>query len=166
MSGMATATRPGNALQIRKAPARTVSRAEALRLQISQGRFQRGMALFAAFLSILSGGEAYYEHMRGSYNLRWMWTPVWVTPPMIAAVVGALYSERVARTVLPVASAVNLADGLVGFYLHLRGVRRMPGHFRNFLFNITAGPPLFAPLLFSAVGVMGLIATLFRREEL
>ncbi len=136
-----------------------------LRQQISQGRFQRGMALIAASLSLLSGGEAYYEHMRGSYNQRWMWTPIWVTPPMLAAAIGALYSERVARVALPVASLVNLVEGLLGFYLHLRGVRRMPGRFRNLRFNFTMGPPLFAPLLFSAVGSLGLIATFLRREE-
>ncbi len=138
---------------------------EALRRQVSRGRFQRGMAVIAASLSILSGGEAYFEHMRGSFNQRLMWTPVWLTPPMVAAAVGAIYSERVARTVLPIASAANLVDGLLGFYLHLRGVYRMPGRFRNLLFNITLGPPLFAPLLFSAVGVLGLLATFFRREE-
>jgi hypothetical protein len=140
--------------------------AEALGDQISQGRFQRGMALIATTLSVLSGGEAYFEHTRGSFNQRWMWTPVWVTPPMVAAGIGALCSERIARVVLPAASLVNLAEGLVGAFLHLRGIYRMPGRFRNFRFNFTMGPPLFAPLLFSAVGLLGLIATLFRRQEL
>ncbi len=143
-----------------------VRRAEALHDQISRGRFQRGMALIATSLSVLSGGEAYFEHARGSYNQRWMWTPVWVTPPMVAAGIGALYSERVARTVLPVASALNLGEGLLGAFLHLRGIYRMPGRFKNLRFNFTMGPPLFAPLLFSAVGVLGLLAALLRREEL
>jgi len=140
-------------------------RAEMLRRQIGQGRFQRGMALIAVSLSILSGGEAYFEHTRGSFNQRWMWTPVWVTPPMVAAGIGALFSPRIARIALPIASAVNLVDGLVGAYLHLRGIHRMPGRFKNLRFNFTLGPPLFAPLLFSAVGVLGLLAALFRREE-
>ncbi len=140
--------------------------AEHLRRQVSEGRFQRGMALIAVSLGVLSGGEAYFEHTRGSFNQRWMWTPVWVTPPMVAAGVGALFSQRVARLVLPVASAVNLAEGLVGAYLHLRGIYRMPGRLRNFRFNFTIGPPLFAPLLFSAVGLLGLLAAVFRREEL
>ena len=113
----------------------------------------------------LSGGEAYYEHLRGSYNQRWMWTPVWVTPPMLAAAVAAFSSARAARVALPIASTVNLLEGLLGFYLHLRGIRRMSGHVRNLRFNITMGPPLFAPLLFSAVGTLGLVATFLRREE-
>lgn len=161
-----SALRPSFRSPSEQAPATLRRDLEALRQQVSSGRFQRGMALIAAFFSILSGGEAYFEHLRGSYNQRLMWTPIWVTPPMVAGAIGALYSERIARTLLPAASAVNLADGLLGFYLHLRGVYRMPGRFRNLLFNITIGPPLFAPLLFSAVGLLGLLATIFRREEL
>ena len=41
----------------------------------------------------------------------------------------------------------------------------MPGGFRNLQFNITMGPPLFAPLLFCSVGLLGLIAALLRRRE-
>ena len=132
---------------------------------ISQGRFQRVMALVAASLAILSGGEAYFEHLRGSYNQRWMWTPVWVTPPMVLAAAGAAMSERVARVVLPVASIVTFLDGLLGFGLHLRGIKRMPGGFTNLQFNLTLGPPMFAPLLFSAVGILGFIASLLRRSN-
>ena len=147
-------------------PSRPIARrARALGGQIGRGQFQRGMALIAVSLSILSGGEAYFEHTRGSFNQRWMWTPVWVTPPMVTAGIGALFSPRMARIALPVASAVNLAEGLVGAYLHLRGIYRMPGRFGNLRFNFTLGPPLFAPLLFSAVGVLGLLAAIFRREE-
>ncbi len=133
-------------------------------VDISQGRFQRLMALVAASLAILSGGEAYFEHLRGSYNQRWMWTPVWVTPPMVLAAAGAAMSERVARVVLPVASIVTFLDGLLGFGLHLRGIKRMPGGFTNLQFNVTLGPPMFAPLLFSAVGLLGFIASLLRRS--
>lgn len=139
---------------------------DALRQQMGEGRFQRGLALAAAFFAILSGGEAYFEHMRGSFNQRLMWTPVWLTPPMVAAAAGAFYSERIARTLLPLVSAVTLLDGMLGFYLHLRGIHRMPGRFHNWLFNITIGPPLFAPLLFCAVGLLGLLAAFLRREKL
>ncbi len=131
---------------------------------IAHGRFQQGMALTSAFFAILAGGEVYFEHMRGSFNQRAMWTPVWVTPPMLVAAIGAVRSQRIARTVLPIVSAVTFLDGLVGFFLHLRGIRRMPGGFSNLHFNITLGPPLFAPLLFTAVGLLGLIATLLRRR--
>ena len=122
------------------------------------------MALISASLALLAGGEAYFEHLRGSYNQRWMWTPVWVTPPMLGAAVGSMRSPRIAHRVLPVVSLVTFFDGLLGFFLHLRGIRHMPGGFSNIGFNVTMGPPLFAPLLFTAVGLLGFIASLLRRE--
>jgi len=143
-----------------------VGLAENVRRQISEGRFQRGMALLAGYFAVFSGIEAYLEHRRGSFNQRWMWTPVLLTPPMAAAAVGATASQRVARAVLPFVSGVMLLDGLVGFLLHVRGIWRMPGHLRNRSFNVTSGPPLFAPLLFFVAGLLGLAASLFRREEL
>lgn len=133
--------------------------------RIAHGRFQRLMAVTAAVFAVLTGGEAYFEHLRGSFNQRVMWTPVWVTPLMVVGAAGAAVSERVAETVLPMASLVTFADGLLGFVLHLQGIRRMPGGFSNLRFNLTMGPPLFAPLLFASVGLMGLIATLLRRAR-
>lgn len=132
---------------------------------VSHGRFQQLMALTSAFLAVLAGGEAYLEHLRGSYNQRVMWTPVLVTPPMVVAAVGSAVSGRIARLVLPISSIVTFFDGMLGFMLHLRGIKRMPGSFENLEFNMTMGPPLFAPLLFSAVGLLGFVAVLLRREK-
>ncbi len=138
---------------------------EKVESEVAHGQFQQAMAVTAASLAVLAGGEAYFEHMRGSYNQRVMWTPVWVTPPMVAAAVGAVRSRKIAHHVLPVASLVTFVDGLLGFGLHLRGLKRMPGGFHNMAFNVTMGPPLFAPLLFSAVGLLGFIASLLRRSH-
>ena len=132
---------------------------------VAHGRFQQAMALTAASFAVIAGGEAYFEHLRGSFNQRVMWTPILVTPPMAAAAIGAAASGRVARRVLPFAAAAAFLDGLLGFCLHLRGIKRMPGHFGNLRFNMTMGPPLFAPLLFTSVGLMGFIAALLRRGE-
>jgi hypothetical protein len=139
-------------------------RSHGLAKRIAHGRFQQLMAVTAAGFAILAGGEAYFEHLRGSFNQRVMWTPVWVTPPMVAAGIGAVVSERIARKVLPVTSAVVFVDGLLGFALHLRGVERMPGGLKNLEFNVTMGPPAFAPLLLCAVGLMGMVAALLRRK--
>lgn len=130
---------------------------------VGHGRFQQTMALVAALFAVLAGGEAYFEHLRGSFNRRLMWTPVWVTPPMVAAGIGAAFSQRVAENVLPWASAITFLDGLLGFGLHVQGIQRMPGGFRNLQFNFTMGPPMFAPLLLSSVGMLGFIAALLRR---
>jgi hypothetical protein len=136
-----------------------------LAARVAHGQFQRIMAITAAFFGILTGGEAYFEHLRGSFNQRVMWTPVWVTPPMAAAALGSAFSERVARKVLPFTSAVTFLDGLLGFGLHVRGIKRMPGGSDNLQFKITMGPPLFAPLLLSSVGLLGLVAALLRRKN-
>ena len=137
----------------------------ALAANVAHGRFQRVMALVAASFAILAGGEAYFEHQRGSFNRLVMWTPVWVTPPMVIAAIGAVFNQSVAERVLPIAAAANFVDGLLGFGLHLQGIRRMPGGFANLQFNFTMGPPLFAPLLFSSVGLLGFIAALLRRAD-
>lgn len=135
------------------------------RRDVELGRFQRFLALTTAFFAILAGGEAFFEHLRGSFCQRVMWTPVWIAPFVIAAGIGATCSERIARVVLPITAAASLIDGILGFYLHAREVRSMAGGFRNFWFNVTMGPPLFAPLLFCAVGFLGLLASVLRREK-
>jgi hypothetical protein len=132
---------------------------------LRHGEFQRSLALLSAFVAVLAGGEAYVEHLRGSFSQRIMWSPIWLTPPMIVAGCATAVSRRAAHALLPITSVATLFDGLLGFLLHLRGVGRMPGGYANLRFNLTLGPPLFAPLLFSAVGLLGLIASLLRRRE-
>ena len=122
------------------------------------------MALTSAFFAVLAGGEAYFEHLRGSYNKRVMWTPVWVTPSWP----WQLSPQRSAnvRSYRPaLASAATLLDGLLGFLLHLRGSSGCLAASRNLRFNITMGPPMFAPLLLSSVGLLGFLAALLRRGE-
>ena len=132
---------------------------------VAHGRFQRVMALVSAIFAVLAGGEAYIEHLRGSFNQPVMWTPVWLSPLMAAAALGAALSQRFATHVLPFTSAVIFLDGLLGFGLHVQGIQRMPGGLRNLQFNFTMGPPLFAPLLLSSVGLLGFIAALARRAN-
>jgi hypothetical protein len=137
-----------------------------LQRRIGQGRFRRGMALLAGYFALVSAVDAYFEHRRGSFNQRWMWTPILLTAPLVAAAARTATRRRPERRVLALTSGTLLVDGLLGFYLHVRGIARMPGHLRNLSFNVTAGPPLFAPLLFAMAGLLGLAATLFREEEL
>ena len=148
----------------RKTESDTESPAGRLTFDIAHGRFQQGFALLSVFFAFLAGGEAYFAHLRGSFNQRVMWAPVWVTPVMMLAGIGAARSRRIARAVLPLTSAVTFLVGGLGFILHLRGLWRMPGRLGNIEFKLMLGPPLFAPLLFCAVGLLGLIAALLRRE--
>jgi hypothetical protein len=109
--------------------------------------------------------ETYLEHYKASFGDRWMWTPVVLTPPLTAAGIAAIFSERAARTVLPAVSAVYFADGLVGLYTHVRGVHRKPGGFQNTTYNLVMGPPLLAPGAFLLIGGFGLLAPFMGRER-
>jgi hypothetical protein len=132
---------------------------------VREGRFQRSLALIAGFSSILSGLEVTYEHYRGSYSQRVMYTPVILSPALLAASVAGATNRKAARTVLPIVSALTIADGLVGFVFHVRGVHRKPGGWRLPVTNIVMGPPIMAPLLFAVSGYLGLIAAFLRRED-
>lgn len=73
-------------------------------------------------------------------------------------------SKRVAKTVLPAVSLLIVVNGLQGFALHARGISQRPGGWKLTRYNIEMGPPLFAPLLMTMVGGMGLLAAILRRE--
>ncbi len=133
--------------------------------EVSHGKFQMKMAAMAAAFSLLTGGEAYFEHLRGSFNKKVMWTPVIVAPLAAAAGLGALKSEQTAQGPLAWVSGAALAAGLAGGLFHFQGIRRMPGGLSNLRFNFTMGPPLFAPLLLSMVGLLGITASLLRRRR-
>ncbi len=99
------------------------------RQEIREGRFQRSMAVITSFAAIVSGFEAWSQHRRGAFANVLMWTPVWLTPPVVASAGAALVSETAAHRLLPLSSLAALIDGLVGFFYHVRGIGRRPGGF-------------------------------------
>ena len=133
--------------------------------QIREGRFQRSLALLTAGTSIVSGLEVAYEHYRGSYSRRVMYTPVIMSVLLAFAGIVGFFSRRAARTVLRLVSAATLADVAIGFYFHIRGVKRKPGGWRLPMTNMIMGPPIFAPLLFGTSAYLGLIASYLQRED-
>jgi hypothetical protein len=141
-------------------------RAGELGRQAGHGRLQRSIALLTALGALGNGFESYVEHRRGAYRNRWMWTPVVIAPLAGAVAVAAILDERVARRLLPWASLALLADGMTGTYLHLRGVGRMPGGLSFGTYNVSMGPPIFAPFLMGSVGLIGLVAAALRPERL
>lgn len=132
---------------------------------IREGKFQQSLALMAGLSSVIAGLEVSYEHYRGSYSNPVMYTPVILSGALVVAGVSAAVSRRAARTILPAVSAITLADCLIGFGFHIRGIRRKPGGWRLPVFNIIMGPPIFAPLLFGTSAYLGLIASFLRRED-
>ena len=139
--------------------------AEIIAAHVREGHFQRSLSLITAGASVLSGLEVAYEHYKGSYSRRVMYTPVILSGLLGVAGLAAVFSRRAARTVLRLVSAVTLIDAGVGFYFHVRGVQRKPGGWRLPMANIIMGPPLFAPLLFGTSAYLGLTASYLQREE-
>jgi hypothetical protein len=139
-----------------------VSRA---RRNLRRGRFQKTLSGLTALGALGLGFEIYLEHYKGSFGDKWMWTPIALTPPLTAAGVAGVFSEKHARTSLPAMSALYALDGAIGVITHLRGVARKPGGFSEPTYNLVMGPPLLAPGSLALVGGMGLVAALARREK-
>ena len=129
---------------------------------VRTGRFERTLSAMTAAGAAVTAGEIYLSHDKASFGNRMMWWPVIVVPAAMPAGLAAVFSRRAARTVLPLASAAIVANGLQGTYLHWRGISQRPGGWT--VYNMESGPPMFAPLLASLVGGMGLLAALLRRE--
>jgi hypothetical protein len=129
---------------------------------VRTGRFERSLAALTAAGAAVTAGEIYLSHDKASFGNRMMWWPVAVVPAAVPAGIAAVFSRRAAKTVLPLASAAIVANGIQGTYLHWRGIAQRPGGWT--LYNMESGPPVFAPLLASLVGGMGLLAAVLRRE--
>jgi hypothetical protein len=129
------------------------------------GRLQRTLCAATALSAPPLAFEIYLEHYKGSFGDKWMWTPIFLTPPLTAAGVAGVFSERAARTVLPVVSALYCLDGLIGVVTHIQGVRKKPGGFGEPVYNLVMGPPLLAPGSLLMVGAFGLVAPLLKRER-
>lgn len=132
---------------------------------IRHGRFERLLSVLTSAGAVVTTAEIFFEHDRASFGNKWMWAPIIVGPVGAVAGLAGYGSKALAKTVLPVASAVIVANGLQGTVLHARGVAQRPGGWRNFRYNVEMGPPLFAPLLVTLVGGMGLLAAVLRREK-
>jgi len=130
---------------------------------VRTGRFERTLSALTAAGAAITAAEIYMEHDAASFGNKMMWWPVVVIPTAIPAGVASVASRRVAKTALPLVSAAIVANGLQGTYLHLRGIKQRPGGWTRY--NIEGGPPVFAPLLASLVGGMGLLAAVLRRED-
>ena len=129
---------------------------------VRTGRFERTMAALTAVGAVITTGEIYLSHDGASFGNKMMWWPIVVVPTVVPAGIASVFSRRAAHTVLPLASAAIVANGLQGTYLHWRGVSQRPGGITRY--NLESGPPVFAPLLASLVGGMGLLASVLRRE--
>jgi hypothetical protein len=146
-------------------PPREEREALSVAQDIREGKFQRQVAVVTGISALLSGFEAYYSHYKNNFRYRVQWTPIVIAPLLATAAFASVKKPRLATTALPALSVVASADAAVGFFYHARGVLRRPGGSKHLLYNIMYGPPIFAPLLFGAAGMLGLLASLLRRRR-
>ena len=132
---------------------------------IRAGRMQKLFAASTALSAPPLALEIYLEHYKGSFGDKWMWTPIWLTPPLTLAGIAGVFSPKAARTVLPLFGALYALDGVIGVYTHLRGIEKRPGGFREAHYNLVMGPPLLAPGSLAMVGTMGVVAAIVKREK-
>jgi len=132
---------------------------------IRRGRVQKLLAVTTALSAPALGAEIYFEHYKGSFGDKWMWTPLVLTPPLTAAGVAGAFSEKASRTVLPAVSALYFLDGLVGILTHFQGLRKRPGGLKEAHYNLVMGPPLLAPGSLCLVGALGIAAAIVKRER-
>lgn len=132
---------------------------------VAHGRFERSLSGLTAVAAVVTTAEIYLEHYKAGFGNKWMWSPVVVTPPVVVAGIGGVFSRRWAKCWLPITAGIYALNGLLGEYLHVRGVSRKPGGWRNASYNVPMGPPVAAPGLMAMVGGMGLLAAVLRRER-
>jgi hypothetical protein len=132
---------------------------------IEHGRFERSLSGVTAFAAAVTTAEIYLEHYRASFGNKMMWSPIIVTPPVMVAGIGGVFSRKWAKTYLPITALIYTANGLLGEYYHARGVARRPGGFQQATYNLAMGPPIMAPGLMTIVGMLGVLAALLRRED-
>lgn len=145
--------------------AKTALRTMDFRDDIRVGRFQKHLCVVCAVGTLCSGAESWYSHYKDNFKFKVQWSPLILTPLLMGASLGALKSKKVANTLLPLAAGAAMLDGVVGTAYHLRGILRRPGGTRKPLYNILYGPPIFAPMLFAACGLLGMMAYMMRRER-
>ncbi len=149
----------------RKTPAAAEHVLDRLVVNVEHGRFERSLSGLTAVAALVTGAEVYLEHYKASFGNKVMWSPILVTPPLVVAGIGGVFSKRWAKTALPVAAGIFTLNGLAGEYYHARGVARKPGGWAMASYNVPMGPPISAPGLMAMVGGMGLLAALLRREK-
>jgi hypothetical protein len=132
---------------------------------IRVGRFQKHLCVVTAVGALAVGGESWYSHYKDNFKFKVQWSPVLISPLLAGAALWAFKSKRAANTILPVMAAAAMVNGVVGTVYHVRGILRKPGGRKKPLYNALYGPPIFAPMLFAAAGLLGMMAYLMRRER-
>jgi len=130
----------------------------------SKNRTQTVLYGVVSVSALLNGFEALYSHYKANFSKRSQWIPVILAPLVAAVSFSTLRDRRLARVALPAVSVVGVGAGFLGSLLHLRGTLKRPGFKQHQFYNLVYGPPVLAPILFSATGFMGLLACYLERQ--
>lgn len=152
-------------LRSRLAGVGAIFRKDDFREDIRTGEFQKHFCVVTAVGTLCSGLEAWYSHYKDNFKYRVQWSPVILTPLLAGAAIASIWSRRVANTLLPLAAGAAMLNGAIGSGYHVRGILQRPGGRKKPLYNTLYGPPIFAPMLFAACGLLGMMAYLMRREK-
>jgi hypothetical protein len=115
----------------------------------------RAVLLFTAVAYVVVWVQVSLYHWAGGFKHVAMWGPVVATPVVAAgAVVGAVARDGAWGWIAVVLLALAVLSGLVGVYLHLRGLLSQIGGFSTR--NLLSGPPLMLPLAYAALGALGI----------
>lgn len=121
----------------------------------------RAVVLFAGLAYLMIFIQVAMFHSRQNYRNGVMWLPVagGALTGLVAAL-AAVLSIRGLLSLVIVLFWLQVAGGLIGFAYHFRGVgQRVDGYkTRNFL----VGPPVVMPLMYSAIGALGLLGAYWR----
>ena len=117
-------------------PAGAVHGIDRMIANVETGRFERSLSALTAAGALVTAAEIFFEHDRASFGNKMMWLPVVLGPVGAVAGVAGFFSQRMAKTALPVASAAIVANGVQGLYLHARGIAQKPGGWSNARYNM------------------------------
>lgn len=119
---------------------------------------ERVLILFVTLAYLLIGIQVTMYHYRQNFHHKSMYIPVFLFPVfVVVGLILTIYNNPVIQLCFGVLMAIGMVVGLVGAYLHFRGIGVRVGSYRM-LRNYLIGPPVILPLLFLAVGALGLIA--------
>ncbi len=101
--------RPGNG---RAVHGRAVHGIDRMIQNVETGHFERSLSALTAAGALVTAAEIFFEHDSASFGNKMMWIPVALGPVGAAAGVAGVFSKKMAKTALPVASAAIVANGL------------------------------------------------------
>jgi hypothetical protein len=81
---------------------------------VESGRFERSLSALTAAGALVTAAEIFFEHDSASFGNKMMWIPVALGPVGAAAGIAGFFSQRMAKTALPVASATIVANACRG----------------------------------------------------